>query len=120
MTTLYRQEISFIPQVDIKINRNKLVSCNIKRDGVLVTSNKYGKVYFVIKNELFVTTIKDIEEKFDNADETHLINTINSHSFTLEDDITQITLSCSELVLAVCSGSSILLCDTRQLFSNVK
>lgn len=119
MSTIIRQEVSFVSQVDYKIN-NLLNSFKIKRDGVLLNSNKYNKIYFSVNNKLFITSLNLIESKFDGCDEVHDIESINPITFILNEEILQITLSYSELMLAICCPSNIYLCDARALSSNVK
>lgn len=117
MSTLYRPEVSFVAQVDYGVSENVSPPCKINRDGVLVTSNKFGFVYFAVKNQLFVTSIASIESKFDGGDDTHEFSSLHPTVFSTTQDITEISLSFSELLLAVCCGSNIFLCDTRQLSS---
>lgn len=112
-----RSEVSFVPQVDININNQ--ISYNINRDGVLISSNKYGKLYFAVKNKLYILSIESFEEYFDECEEEHDIASLNPIQFSLSEDITQLSLSLSEILLCIGSGSSIFICDARQLQPSV-
>lgn len=115
---MIRSEVSFVPQVDIKVDNE--ISYKINRDGVLISSNKYGKIYFAVKNKLYMISIQNFEKYFDEGEDEHDIQLLEPSQFTLTEEITQISLSFSELLLCICSGSSIYLCDTRQLTTSVK
>jgi hypothetical protein len=112
--TIVRSEVSLVAQVDVKIDQK--ISYKINRDGVLVVSNKYGLVYLSMKNKLFILRIKQLENIFDEAEEEHSIDTIEGIiQFTLADEITQLSLSRTELLLSICCNGIIFICDIRTL-----
>jgi hypothetical protein len=116
--TLVRSEVSFVSQVDLKIGDR--ISNKINRDGVLISSNKFGRVYFAIHTRLFITSIQEIEELFDEGDDEHSLESLDHLAqFTLAEEISQLSLSVSELLLSICCGQSILICDVRNLLPNV-
>jgi hypothetical protein len=116
--TIVRSEVSFVPQVDLKIGDQ--FSKKINRDGVVISSNKFGQIYFALQNKLFITSIEEIEKSFDEGEDEHTLDSLDHLAlFTLPEEISQLSLSVSELLLSICSGSVILICDVRKLLPNV-
>jgi hypothetical protein len=113
--TIVRSEVSLVAQVDVKIDQQ--ISYKINRDGVLVTSNKYGLIFFSMKNNLYIGRMKQFEDLFDEAEDEHSIETIEGGilHFILTDEITQISLSRTELLLSICCHGIIFICDIRTL-----
>ena len=110
MKTKMMEESSDICELKEKLKQMEGVQydADVLRDGVLCVSNMYGLIFFSMKRDLFVVPSATIQTRADMPP---------SRSFG--SNITQVSLSPSELYVSVCAGNTVEIFAAKRLKEQV-
>ena len=100
-------------------NEEKNYTTGTRPGGLLAMSNKYGYVYYAIKNYIYAVKFSHLEDQFDDFEELHTVDSEELVTHKMPGDVIHLSLSKSELYISACYDNTLSIFSAKEIAKNV-